>query len=456
MGYQRRASAILHEDIYPQLDAVGAGLLTFYQPRGRSSQQGAYYTLACPACGAHEAYYYPGSGRIHCNRREACGASTPIWDAVQRREPGTRNGEILQRLANAAGVKLEQEPNTSPEARALQGLRTSLQELLQAYLKNTPEAWAYLTETRGFSAEDIEREGFGFFPDAKTVKRDLHAAGIDEASAVERGVLPDPQRRSGNGWMLDQRITVIWPQPEHGWHLAARRIDGGKEKKYVFSPGADLSLPLGLRRTRERIWGVEGFFDKAAMETMGVPAMACGGNAVNHAQAAHLAAEDYHEIGFVTDAGTAGMDGGFKTVERCESLGVVTYIASIPEGQDDPDAMRRNGRTQAFRELLQHAGTGGAYTARLLVTAYHKRPGRRAETLRRARDLRTKLTLASRADFDAIWRRYAVRITHESSDAVRLMADLQAAGLDESRAVARVQELTGVTIQVSTAESGTR
>ena len=73
-------SDFLRREVYPRLDAVAEHLLDSLEPKPRSTS--GSYPLICPECKAKEAFYFPFHGYINCPRKNECGNSTSLWDAM--------------------------------------------------------------------------------------------------------------------------------------------------------------------------------------------------------------------------------------------------------------------------------------------------------------------------------------------------------------------------------------
>lgn len=443
----------LNESVYPQLDAVECGLLDTLEPAPAGGNKG-YYKLRCPRCDQRRAFHYPGTASVRCNRRNACGESISLADHIMEQR-GVEFAEARRILIEAAGIRTSsggvENTNRAPS------LRQSLIQVLKEQLDEHPEAQRYL-ESRGYH-RDLRKKlpQVGYFPHWRTVDSRLRAMDVDPSPLYEWNVLPSQEQLSrDDGWGMDGRVVVLWPAPDDRFFLCGRRIsDEAGGPKSLYSPGADLSIPWGWRRNgRGIIWAVEGMFDRLALEAAGFPACGLGLNAVNYNQAAHIAQSMPPELGLVTDSGPAGISGALQTVERVESLGVPLRIASVPIGGDDVDAIRRDNGEGAIGEILEAAVTGGAYVARTLLTALHRRPHSRHEIHRKALYYRALLTTSSRNDLERVFRQYGWSLDEQDGQPLQLLGRLLDAGLDLKSAERVARERSGMDVQALLSANG--
>ncbi|HID06565.1 MAG TPA: hypothetical protein EYP10_05390, partial [Armatimonadetes bacterium] len=160
-----KTTEFVKEQIYPNLDAVASGLLDHLHPK----RSGKAYQLDCPECGHQgRAFYYPGHAYIVCNRKNNCGVSTSIWDAVQM--SGLSMSQALHAMADAAGVQL-------PEKSAYASDADKLKSVLKYGISKSKTAQNYLKKDRGWSEAEIEAAPFGYIHDMEYFMSGLERKG---------------------------------------------------------------------------------------------------------------------------------------------------------------------------------------------------------------------------------------------------------------------------------------
>lgn len=426
-------------ELLTQVDAEATGWLAHLDPVAK----GKVYEMACPACAKREAYHFPGSTQIICRREKACGERTSLWDLLEGRMSGATRRDIYLTIAKAAGVDI----TTSREGHTSTTVQTAktVVGLLRSCLEQSPAAWAYLTDERGYSAEDIANAGLGYYPGARWLQATCSRKGVDLGQLRDWGVLPDdPDAESP----LAGRVVGFWRQPDGGLALWGRRLDGKDDYKYLFTAGLDKTRPyLYARPGGNTLPTVEGALDAHALRLMGVPACAVGGNRINLEQAKFLAQDGVRSVMFFADDGKAGYSGMLATIANCEAQGISTFFAITPEGEDDVDAMRRNGRESEAIALIDDARSGGS----VLATAISAMADGRHESYADARQLLptvAQLTAPSRLAYDAYMRAQGLKPPSPEVDALRAMATLLDEGLALDIATDHVARRHGVRIRM--------
>jgi len=443
----------LGNSVYPNLDAVESQLLDHLSPV--ASQGGVRsYSMTCPACDKpREAYYYPGTSGITCNRKKNCGEFTSIWDAIQQHS-GSSNRDILNTLCGAAGVDLpKSDRDNKQEQRTEQSFIQSVKGLLQQELLNHKPAMDYLVVNRKFTKDDIVKLGYGYYPGHKRVRELLSDAGVDITLAEQYHVIPKSNFPNNKRYKLDGRITGQWVHPDSQyfslWGRAFTQIPDD-EKKYHFSTGTDKTRPYGWSgRHIQRPVCVEGVFDADSLKLMGINGCAVGGNTINNNQAAFFAERGVLELFMFIDGDHAGVQGGLDSIMRCESLGTTVFIISTPEGHDDVDAMRAASNQTGIHRLLQSAMLGGEFYAKSLLKeflTYRDDNKRIAQQMRKAMRIRSILTPASSVAFDNVLLAYGINAFDPSQAALELVARMRTAGVSEDAINRRSHELYGITV----------
>lgn len=436
--------SFLADHVYPAIDP-GEFLYEFNPRRSQTT-----WYLDCPACGRKgKGYYFPGGHAVFCNAQNSCGKATTLWDLVSRRYPGASEREIFLKLCEAANVSPPMRQNeASDESRCAAAVK---RELSGALLGNKAAA-RYLEVKRGYAPDTWERLGFGFYPSAKWLRLRLEKAGVDLGIAMRWGVLPDePWKTSPH----EGRIVGWWRQDDGSVRLWGRLVGEPTtdKPKYYYSQGLSKTVPYRYRKPgRSTLITIEGPMDQAALEAMGVPACAMGGNHVNAAQASHLAADGVESLLFFRDADVAGEKGALQTITNCEARGITCFFACGPEGYD-VDEMRREGRTEEILQLLDNAPNAGAVLANSLIAAVG--PNRNQfEVTREALRLRAVLTPHSWSVFERVCTAAGYSIIPAPAEALRVMSALLSDGVRMDDAKALIARRFGLNITVEIERHG--
>ncbi len=313
-------------------------------------------------------------GTFHCF---GCGAHGNAIDFVMRTENlGFR--EVVERLAQEVGLAL---PEETPEARARDDRRTTLQDVLQAAAEWFADrladrragsvAWEYLAG-RGLDEAAIRRFGIGYAPAGRNHLKEALGQRYPENLLVEAGLLGRPE---DGGASYDRfRSRVIFPIRDPRGRIVGfgGRVLGDGEPKYLNSPeteifqkgrllyGHDLAA-AALRGPRggapRDIVAVEGYMDVIALHLAGIEtAVAPLGTALTEQQIALLWRLVPEPI-LCFDGDTAGQRAAARAAERALPMlkpGHSLRFAMLPAGED-PDSLVRNRGPAAIREILAAA-----------------------------------------------------------------------------------------------------
>lgn len=452
--------------VYPELDAVKAGLLDDLDPVWRNK----YYVLNCPSCGddgKRRAYYYPfESAAVYCSRRNKCEmGKLSIWDHLQQTQK-LSNREILEKLCAAAGVPM---PNPKPgtvDKRTISLARTFF-DVVRDALQSSGTALEYLRNERGMNDVEIREARIGYYPSDAYVRDKLKAAGCDLKQAEEWELIDlttDRSRRATR--KLAKRVVGYWEQPDGSirpWGRAfgesakpylAVSGEQVEPNKYEFSLGMVKTVPYRFRDVQRKgvIIAVEGPLDAERMAIHGLPAVAIGGANVILEQAKYLVGRGVNSLIHLTDGDRAGYEGGLSTVRNCEPLGISTYIAAIPEGKDDPDALLSKEGAEPLLAILDAALSGGAYLARDMVHARIKHGLETSRTVQERLMQRERLTPASRIEFDQYLHSQGIALPVPQALALRLASDLMAAGFGLEEVNRIVRDRYGVVVSIGAPE----
>ncbi|TJY57382.1 hypothetical protein E4T66_18420 [Sinimarinibacterium sp. CAU 1509] len=436
--------SFLNDQVLPALDAADAGLLSALNPKKRTR----YWVLDCPSCQtAGAAYYYPGHSRFQCSRKNNCGHSTSLWEYVLAGHGGNKQ-ETFNTLCAAAGVV---PPARDGEVSESQRLSAVVRSVLKSALINNTSAGDYLATTRKHPRDTWDRLDIGYYPGAKWLEATLKQRGVDLALAREWDILPDPKYRES---LHANRLVGWWKQPNGTLRLWSRLIgdppDGpDAPPKYRYGEGMVRTIPYGFRRPgHNTLICVEGPLDRHALEALGIPANATGGNAVIDAQAAYMAANGVEALVYFIDADKAGTDGALATIRNCEPRGITCFFATPPAGLDVDD-LYQAGEGATIVSLLETAVSSGALLAREILAAGDDRKS--FESARTYWKLRGTLTPYSWDVFTRVMQAAGRPVMPLPSEALQMMARLLEDGVRVDDAQTLIQRRYGLQIAITEA-----
>lgn len=452
---EQTISEFLRERVYPRLDAVERGLLDHFQPNSRPSGSGSYI-LRCPACGAKEGFYFPGSSVINCPRKIECGETTSLWDAML--EAGYQNGEIVKVLCETVGVEPPKprgqtnNRSASSDQPAEVTAGNAIFQVTQFLAAKHPALLKELQSDRGLTTEQMEMMRLGVYTTPSEVLELLGKRGITRAVAIEKGYVEvdaDDETKLTTG--LTNRVVGYWPHPDGDIRLWGRLASGkgdDRQKKYRFASKMKKDIPyLFSMRKKGIAIGIEGTFDAWSFHFAGLWGMALGQASLNAAQAAFLASKGVTEFAYVTDGDFAGYEGGLVTIRNGESAGIVVGVIPLGRGMDDADAMRKAGKLEQLKTMVENRINAGEYLARMCSYYLSCTPP----------DIRGINQVLSTAESltpisEAVWKDFSaslgLRLDGEREAASRF-AGLISAGLSVRESSSIVQRNTGYRITIT-------
>ncbi len=341
-------------------------------------RKGKYLLLDCPFCKKHEAYLYDDSKVITCNRLEKCGRRVSIWDYVQERD-GLTQQETLLKLAAAAGVHLE--PMTEETIRKMKARadERDMLEALQEHFKDLlfkPEAAETLKylKKRGYSEEDIKGMGLGFFPGFGETIRWLDAQGYGDIASMasQNGALRYMASRG------EHKITFLWRdqygRPLSLWGRLAREPREDDKGKYLPFGEGGKGVPLGLDKARglDSLVLVEGPFDALLAWARGIKGVvALGSAAMSAEQEAIIKSLKLSSVTLALDNDEAGTRRTEAIIPKLQAGGLRVYVAELPPGIKDPDALMARHGTEAFEIALEDAKPAGVWLVDRMIKRHN-------------------------------------------------------------------------------------
>jgi DNA primase len=282
--------------------------------------------------------------------------------------------EVLQDLADAAGVELEAKPLSPAERlarreaesereRMFRVMETTAQFFQEQYASPAgAEARAYV-EKRGITAATAERFRVGYAP-SNGLSAFLAGKKIP-ASDLERLGLVGVNERGRYDFFRDRVMLPVIDRQKRVIGFGGRVLDPEiKDRKYVNSPDSPLfhkkeSL-YGLHaamdgiRKRDVAILVEGNFDVMSLHEVGIEeAVAPMGTALTAEQIAILG-RLAKTVVVVFDGDAAGQRAASKVIPMFVEADVDGRLARMPTGIDPDDFVRQNG-AEAFRRLVDGA-----------------------------------------------------------------------------------------------------
>ena len=281
--------------------------------------------------------------------------------------------EAVEQLAEQVGLEVPQPvPEERERARRVASLHDAMEAATVFFERELRgpaghEAMDYLRR-RGLDEQTISRFRLGFSPDSRGALRNaLKSHGIDDALAVEAGLLGAPRER---GEPFDYFLgRVMFPISDRRGRVIAfgGRTLADIQPKYLNSPETPLfhkgSVLYGLAQAREpaaksgTVIVCEGYMDVIALHRAGFTnAVAPLGTAITEQQIEQLwklAAEPV----ICLDGDAAGQRAAAKVAFRALPLlkpGLSLSFAALPP-PEDPDSLIKKGGPAAMGEVLGHA-----------------------------------------------------------------------------------------------------
>ena len=446
----------IKEKVYPDLDAVDAGLLNHLKPRKQGSN-GAY-PLTCPSCGHDEAFYYPFRTGISCNRKKNCDQPwTGLWDALSKN--GMSNGDIVATLCKSVGVEPPRtrrdnpsDPNQPAERPALTPGRAIMQ-VTQRLAANNQHILATFQKSRGYTDADMKEMKFGVYTTVAEVQSMLAAAGISNEVARDRGYFSYTDEKPDHLYSgLEGRVIGYWPHSDGDVRLWGRiPVGPGVPKinpKYRFAPTLSKEIPyLFGKRMNSILVCVEGTLDGWALQLLGEWGCAVGQSLINQAQAVYLASQGITEAAQMIDGDRAGYEGALSSIRACESVGITLGIVTLGEGMDDADAMRKEGRGDEIKTLIANRINAGEYLARMCVHYMSLSPPD-LRAIARVRQVAQHLTPVSKHRWIDFSESLGVYVDEEA-EAVRVLAGLISGGMSLEDGLHNIQRHRGISISMN-------
>ena len=295
-----------------------------------------------------------------------CGAHGNIFEFAKFVRGGTFP-EVVEYLADLAGVKLETQSVSPAQAQAYTDSINALEfstKLFEKRLSETPNSKQYLLD-RGLSEETISTFRLGFALDSwNDLKNSLTQQGVSQNILIDNGLVVP----SDKGGYDRFRNRIMFPIENYKNQVIAfgGRVIEKEEPKYLNSPETKLfnkSYNLfGLNKNQEdirknnQVFVVEGYMDVIGLYNSGLKvAVAPLGTAITEGQL--LLLWKYHSSPIIClDGDKAGQQAAFRAAKRALSIlqpGRTLKFMVMPEGEDPDSYVKKHGK-EAFIKLSEH------------------------------------------------------------------------------------------------------
>ncbi|HNK62843.1 MAG TPA: DNA primase [Anaerolineales bacterium] len=329
---------------------------------------------------------WPESGTWRCFGQ--CNEGGDIFKFVMKRE-GVDFKEALKKMAERAGVELQEYQRETPEAReAYDHLRKLLEDAVLYYrnhLINNRDILTYLREKRGLTDASIETFGLGYAPNAwDSALSHFTQRGYSQQDLLDAGLLTE--REDGRRYDKFRHRIMIPIRDENGRMagFGARIVDPDDIPKFLNSPETAIfnkgHLLYGLDRARKPIRAsdqaviVEGYLDVIALHQAGYENVVSPmGTALTEDQL-RLLKRFTRRIVLALDPDTAGQKAVLRGLEAARSamdkegelgfdargllrnesrLQADLRVASIPDDLDPDEIVARD--KEEWRRIIENA-----------------------------------------------------------------------------------------------------
>lgn len=313
----------------------------------------------------------PSRNTYHCF---GCGAGGTAIRFVMEHD-GLSFVEAVKRLADAAGIRMEEEvwdANAEAEAKHRSLLLRAHREIAewfhQLLMKHKIAAPArdYL-KSRGITSQVAKNWQMGYAPPSGAFFREWASqARIPESVLVEAGLFIQSDEDSGRrGTYPRFRDRLMFPiRNDHGDVIAfsGRVLDPeAKTAKYLNSPETPLfsksKVLFGFDRSKRAISKAgeaivcEGQIDMIMVYEAGFQNVVAGQGTAFTELHAKLLKRVCNEVVLCYDSDNAGYKAAERAFQILSPIGLTVKVASLPQGED-PDSLLRKQGTEALQSVL--------------------------------------------------------------------------------------------------------
>lgn len=282
-------------------------------------------------------------------------------------------GDAVKFLAERVKMPLPEvrydDEQIKEQKRFKQRLLDLLKDTALFYVRNlkTPKADKHVEYIlkRKFTSQTVARFGMGASLDFNGLPRFLKEKGYTYEEMVASGAVGEKNGRYYD-WLGGRLIIPVIDQFNNVVAFDGRRIDGGKEQKYintketqVFIKGKTLFNLNNLKKVKneegiDNVIMVEGHLDVVSLSQTGFRnVVASMGTALTKDQARIL--KRYSDKIIISyDGDFAGQKAAIKGLEILSEEGLEVKVVCMPDGKDPDDIIREQG-AEGYRKLLMDA-----------------------------------------------------------------------------------------------------
>ena len=337
-------------------------------------QVGNRYKACCPFHQEKTPSFSIDAARQTWHCFGACQTGGDVFSFVQRAE-NLSFPEAMQRLADIAGIALQQAAETPQQAVArtsqkqrLRDLMAEAQRFFRLSFQNTQGAKAYAT-SRGLSDDIVNQFGIGWAPDSfDALATHLQSLRLDMDDAIEAGLVF--RRNNGNGYTDRFRNRLMFPIHDSQERVIAfgGRITTAQQDtaKYLNSPETPLfsksqtiyGLPMARKaiQTDGVVMVSEGYMDTVICHQYGVTNVVATLGTSLTADHVRILQRYAKTVLLTFDADEAGERAAVKASELFQSIDpdLTVRILRMPQGADPDSLLRQKGR-DAFIKVASEA-----------------------------------------------------------------------------------------------------
>lgn len=369
---RRRIPEEIVERVRQHFDIVDViGEYVSLKKAGRSS-----YTGLCPFHNEKSPSFHVSQDKqlYHCF---GCAASGNVFTFLIEKE-GITFQESVERLAQRANIALpaeEMEDVESPEYKRRKDMLRAHELAAKYYnhiLMNTEHGKPGLRylEERGITRTTIDAFQLGYAPDAWDVLRKfLLKRGFAEELLFEAGLLSEAQNVKGR-YFDKFRHRVLFPiHDAQGQTIGfgGRVLSKEAGPKYLNSPETplfhkgrhlyNLHRARSSMRSEGRVLVLEGYMDVIASYQAGVQnVVAVLGTALTNDHV-RLLQRNVQEIVMMFDGDAAGQKAALRSAEVVKTAEVKTRVATLPEGLDPDEFLKKYGKDAFVRAIQDNASS---------------------------------------------------------------------------------------------------
>ncbi|MCL2755241.1 MAG: DNA primase [Oscillospiraceae bacterium] len=242
------------------------------------------------------------------------------------------------------------------------------------------DCYAFL-RGRGLNDNTIRKYGIGYAPSGNEFKYHMNALGFRDTELAEASLLKQNESGAFRGTFWERAMFPVIDRTGKVIAFSGRRIDGGKDYKYVnsaetavYKKGENLFSINFAKNTKSKTMILcEGNIDAVMLNQAGFDnTVAILGTALTPAQARLL--RFYCEDAVLAfDADAAGEKATVKAINLLNKEGMTARVLQMPAGQDgqayDPDSYIKAYGVESFALLLEKTSSAIAFELNKLKSA---------------------------------------------------------------------------------------